>query len=269
MKFQFDSTPFEKILKEYAALREVEIPTAVAINARLLCVELARRTQPFGVKPDAGLERVKNDITKIIKYPVHVLKMISQVENQKIRNRLRVLYSNQRWDVIARIFSNIGYLKKWGEFQSLDGIQQIKATHKKNRKPRTGRTNNRADALYITNSSNLDKYIKEVQSRVGLSKGGWAACALALPSVVKGRMTRGIPNWVVKAAKQNGRIENRLANKTNPEVKLTNTTPWADRICGPYEVAKATSVVVAKMKNQMKQILLGRQRAQKAALAGA
>ena len=266
MKFQFDKTPFEKIMQEYATLREVDIPTAVAINARLLCVELARRTQPFGTKPEAGLQRTKNDITKIIKFPVHVLGMIAKVENMKIRNRLRVLYINQRWDVIARIFGNIGYLKKYGEFEHLNS-GQIKPIHQKHRNPRTGRTRRRADGLFIANASDLDKYIKEVQKRVGLSKAGWAQCALQLPKVVSGSMTRGIPSWVIKAAKQNGILKNRLGNKDNPEVTMTNTTPWADRVCDSYQVAKASAIVVSKMKNQMKQILRGRMKAQRVAMA--
>ena len=48
-KFKFESVKFEQIMKDYAEIRAVTIPDAVMLNARLLCVELGRRTQPFGI----------------------------------------------------------------------------------------------------------------------------------------------------------------------------------------------------------------------------
>jgi len=54
-KFKFESLKFEQIMKDYAEIREVTIPDAVMLNARLLCVELARRTQPFGADDKAKL----------------------------------------------------------------------------------------------------------------------------------------------------------------------------------------------------------------------
>ena len=54
-KFKFESLKFEQIMKDYATIREVTIPDAVMINARLLCVELGRRTQPFGIDDKAKL----------------------------------------------------------------------------------------------------------------------------------------------------------------------------------------------------------------------
>lgn len=256
-KFKFESVKFENIMADYARIREQTIPDAVVANARLLCVELARRTQPFGaddVSKKTGEGRIKNDIGKIIKYPVDVLAMISKIENERIRKRLRTLYQNQRWDVIARIFSNVGYLKKWGGFENIEGMEQIQAVHQKNRNQRTGRTFNRADKLYITSSNDLDKHIKAVQLRVGMSKAGWAECARQLRRVTKGSPTRGMASYVVKQQGR-GSVTDHSYDLTNPRVILTNETPWADNICPPAEQERAKSIVVQRMINQMRNIL--------------
>jgi len=65
-KFKFDATQFKEIMKDYSEIVEKTIPDAVALSARLLCVELARRTQPFGNKAESGIGRTTKDIQKII-----------------------------------------------------------------------------------------------------------------------------------------------------------------------------------------------------------
>jgi len=85
-KFKFESVKFEQIMKDYAEIREVTIPDAVMLNARLLCVELARRTQPFGNDDTSGKTRVKNDIGKIIKPPVQLLAMQTRLKIRRSAN---------------------------------------------------------------------------------------------------------------------------------------------------------------------------------------
>lgn len=257
-KFKFESKGLQNILDEYAALREQTIPDAVVASARLLCVELARRTQPFGsndVSKKAGENRIKNDVLKIVKYPVRVDEMISKVENERIRDRLRALYSSQRWDIISRIFSNIGYLKKWGGFESVRGMTQIQSIHKKNRNQRTGRTFSRADKLYIANSNDLDKHIEEVQRRVGLAKSAWASCAKRLRKVTTGSATRGIPSWVTRHDSPHSDVIDNSRDLSNPRVTLINTTKYISQILPSSEANNAKSIVVGKMISQMKNIL--------------
>jgi hypothetical protein len=251
MAFKFDKQKFEAILKDYSGILEKSIPDCVALNARLLCVELARRTQPFGTKAESGIGRVEKDIGKIIKDVGKLEEMFDHVGNRKIRDRLYSLMKLRRFDVLETVLRNMGFLNKWG---GLEVTSNFKEVHKANRNVTTGRTRNKGDKLYIA-EGNLPTYIEDAAKRVGIAKSGWARCAEQLPTVIGGSMTRGIPDWVASQTKGRGEVTNNLADPKNPRVLMTNTVPWLSRICPPSEQLKASQVVVAKMKKQMETIL--------------
>jgi hypothetical protein len=258
-KFKFEAHRLESILKEYAEIRQVEIPQAVLINGRLLAKELARRTQPFGTKPDAGRERVKNDIGKVIKEDSKIEEMIDKVNDGRIAARLKQLWNARRFDVVEIVFRNIGFLNKYGDMQF---VTDFKGPHRANRDPRTGRTRGKADALYIA-AGNIGSYVEEIAKRVGLSKAGWAVAAEGLPSTVANkRSSYDFPQFVKdNMSRGSGSAQNNTSNITNPTVTLTNSTPWIDRICPATEQVRAVSIVIARMKNQMAMILKKRKKA--------
>jgi hypothetical protein len=262
-KFKFEANKLESILKEYAEIREVEIPRAVLINARLLAKELARRTQPFGTKPDAGQQRVKNDIGKVIKDSSRIEEMIDKVSDGRIAARLKQLWNARRFDVLELVFRNIGFLNKYGD---MEFITDPKGPHQANRDPRTGRTRGKADALYIA-ASDIGSYIEEVAMRVGLSKAGWAVAAEDLPpTVANKRSSYDFPAFVkANLDKASGSARDNTSNITNPTVTLTNSTPWIDRICPATERMAAVSLTITKMKTQMAQILKKRKKAEEVA----
>lgn len=248
---KLDYLEFKKILDEYSQVLNKTIPDCVALNARLLCVELARRTQPFGTKSESGIGRVEKDIVKIIKTNEKLDEMVAIVSTEKIRNRLQNLLKAKRYDVLKTILERIGFLNKWGGLEVTSNFQEV---HKANRNARTGRTRNKGDKLYIA-EGNLPAYIEDVTKRVGIAKSGWARCAEELPPVIGGSMTRGIPEWVASQTKGGGQVKNNLADTENPRVLMTNTVPWIDRICPASEQLKASQGVIAKMKKQMESIL--------------
>jgi hypothetical protein len=260
-KFKFTATKLENILDEYAKIREQTIPDAVVANARLLCVELARRTQPFGDDNKAKLAgegRTEKDIGKIIKTEKQLTAMALEVDSEKIRHRLLSLISGGRFDVVERIFTNIGFLNTWGGMEIISG-GAIKSTHNASRITTTGRTRARGYKLNIANQGELDSYIAGVIKRVGLSKAGWAECAKQLPKVVKGSMTRGIPRWVTRHS-TSGSVQDNSRKLNNPSVVLTNLIPWASRVIPEKEIASAKAVVITKMIEQMKRILKYREK---------
>jgi hypothetical protein len=258
-KFKFEAHKLESILKEYAEIRQVEIPQAVLINGRLLAKELARRTQPFGTKPDAGRERVKNDIGKVIKEDSKIEEMIDKVNDGRIAARLKQLWNARRFDVLETVFRNIGFLNKYGDMQF---VTDFKGPHRANRDPRTGRTRGKTDALYIA-ASNIGSYVEEIAKRVGLSKAGWAVAAEGLPSTVANkRSSYDFPQFVKdNMSRGSGSAQNNTSNTANPTVTLTNSTPWVDRICPFSETEFAKQVVITKAKAQMAQILKKRKKA--------
>ena len=260
-KFKFESHKLKEILKEYAEIREVEIPKAVLINGRLLAKELMRRTQPFGTNQEAGEKRVEYDIRKIIKDDSHLDAMADKVDNEKIRNRLKNLISAKRYDVVKIIFQRIGFLRKYGEMEIVSSYKQ---PHQANRKETTGRTASRGDKLYIA-AGDLGSYIDEVAKRVGTAKAGWAEAANQLPSVVGSGNLYDFPEWVKRNMRGNGSAQDNTANLSQPTVTLTNSTPWIERICPATEQINARSIVISRMKTQMANILKKRMKAQQAA----
>jgi len=259
-KFKFESVKFEQIMADYATIREVTIPDAVSLNARLLCVELARRTQPFGEEQTSGTIRVKNDIGKIIKNTEQLDAYADRVGSQRIKARLKALIKSGRFDIVETIFRNIGFLNKWTGMEVI-GASKMKSVHNEARNKTTGRTKSRGSKLFIASVSEQETYISEVQKRVGISKGGWADCATQLKKVNKGGLLAGFPTWVKKAMKSgSGKVQDMTSDIKNPRVYLTNNVPWADNVIPESQQAGAIAVVVVKMRNQMNMILKKRQK---------
>ena len=248
-------------MKDYAEIRKVTIPDAVMLNARLLCVELARRTQPFGNSDESGRGRVEKDIGKIIKYPVQLSQMADRINDKKIAKSIRKLIVSKRYDVLEKVFRNIGFLNTWTGFEILTGSSEIKPIHNEARIKTTGRTKSRGSKLFIASSSDLTSYISGVQKRVGMSKAGWAECATQLKKVNKGSLLTGFPTFVQNAIKSGtGDVVNNTSDLKNPKVTLINKIPWVDRICPAREQLNALQFVSTKMRTQMNHILKKREK---------
>ena len=253
-KFKLTNLKFEQIMKDYAQIREVTIPAAVHANARLLCVELARRTQAFGTDSEKQQnERIRKDISNIIKPPVYFLKFLQKTTSEKLKASLRKNYFASRWTVLAETLAKIGM---GSEAFTVVGSDAMGGIHKENRNKNTGRVYKRPSKFYLaSDSSTLNKYIIERQKLAGLAKSGWAECANQLRKVVAGSLTRGIPKWVTRHKQGFGRVSDNTGNLFRPTVALTNSIPWADKVIRPSEQLMAQSVVAEKMKKQMAMIL--------------
>jgi len=259
-KFKFESVKFEQIMKDYATIREVTSPRAVMRYARLLCVELARRTQPFGDKQESGTIRVKNDIGKIIKNTEQLDEYADRVGSQRIKARLKALIKSGKFDIVETILRNIGFLNKWTGMEVISG-SKMKSVHNQARNKTTGRTKSRGSKLFIASDSDHATYIEEVQKRVGISKGGWADCATQLKKVNKGGLLANFPPWVKKAMRSgSGKVKDMTSDLKNPRVEMTNDIPWARNVITKSEEEFAKAVIVTKMKTQMNTILKKRQK---------
>lgn len=250
-KFKLSNLKFEQIMKDYAEIRETTIPAAVHMNARLLCVELARRTQPFGNEEKVGNDRVRKDISNTIKPQVYFLKFLAKTTNQRLKATLRTNFLAQNWENIKTVLAKVNLDASGFEVVQR---QNMAGVHKANRNSRTGRTYNTPNKFYIaSDSASLHNYIATRQKLVGLAKSGWAECAKQLR---KGSQSfRGIPKWVTRHKHGFGIVVDNADNAFRPTVTLTNTLPWADQVIRPSEQLIAQSVVAEKMKKQMAMIL--------------
>ena len=254
MKFKLTNLKFEQIMKDYAKIREVTIPDAVHANARLLCVELARRTQAFGHESEEQQnERIRKDISNIIKPPVYFLKFLQKTKSEKLKASLKKNYFANRWTALAETLAKVGMGSEAFTLVSGDAMRGI---HQENRNKSTGRVFKRPSKFYLAqDSSTLHSYITERQKLAGLAKSGWAECANQLRKVVSGALTRGIKPWVTRHSKGLGSVSDNTGNLFNPTVTLTNSIPWADKVIRPTEQLMAQNVVAEKMKKQMAMIL--------------
>ena len=277
-KFKFESLKFEQIMKDYATIREVTIPDAVMLNARLLCVELARRTQPFGADDKAKLTGEKA-ITR---------DLVGGRSSSAVHSRRRVGifgiigaamqeaggYAWYKTGENVRLFvgkDGYAYGTEKSYFRPDASMTDMRSFHKKffvNGKMSSAGSRDKTigrwkflDKMFVSEAT-MNAYKETVLKKVGIAKAGWASCALKLKKVNKGSLTAGFPKWVTRHTGDfdNGRVQDMTADRKNPRVEVTNKTPWASNVIPVSEELRAKSVVATKMKKQMEAILKKRQK---------
>ncbi len=250
-------------MKDYATIREKTIPEAVHLNARLLCVEFARRTQPFGNDQKVGEKAIARDLLGGKKR----YGLFAPLTGFMAANAEEYSTGNVRL-----------FVKKDGTVYGTDKahfltgasdstMRQIHKSAFQNGKISSAGSRSRDIGRwkfidkYFVPGGTLDEYVKSQQAKSGLAKSGWAACANQLKKVIPGSMTRGIPKWVTRHLSDYnlGNVEDRTGNLFSPTVVLTNKCKYADKVLRESEQLQGQSIVGAKMKRQMETILKKRQ----------
>ena len=263
-KFKFEDTKFKKILEEYSRIREVTIPDSVIFNARVLCVELSRRTQPFG-----------NESAKKVGEKAIVKDLLGRnMQRAGIFSQISPAMMNQSQEYgtgNVRLF-----VKKDGTVYGTDKFHfrpdasedDMRSFHKRffvNGKFSSAGSRTRdigrwkfIEKMFV-NQGAMDSYLEARYRTVGWAKAGWAACAKELRKVFTGSAVKGIPEFVRKLDSYNSDVIDNTNNIKEPSVTLINTTPYIDRILPVTEQLNALSVVKAKMKKQLERILKKRE----------
>jgi len=277
-KFKFESLKFEQIMKDYAEIREVTIPDAVMLNARLLCVELARRTQPFGADDKAKLTGEKAITRDLVGG-----RSSSAVHSRRRAGIFGIIgaamqeaggYAWYKTGENVRLFvgkDGYAYGTEKSYFRPDASMTDMRSFHKKffvNGKMSSAGSRDKTigrwkflDKMFVSEAT-MNAYKETVLKKVGIAKAGWASCALKLKKVNKGSLIAGFPKWVTRHTGDfdNGRVQDMTADKKNPRVEVTNKTPWASDVIPVSEELRAKSVVATKMKKQMEAILKKRQK---------
>lgn len=266
MALTLDKTKVDDLLAQYAELRETTVPNALHMVARLLCVELARRTQPFGDNDDAktnGENAIARDllgkgskraglfapISPAIQAGLHIAKSSDLV--RLFVTKKGDVYGTDRWHyredagqsdlrefhkgkfVNGKVSSAGGYTRDIGRWKFVDKM--------------------------FAKPAAIKDYLKYVKAKVGRAKAGWADCAKELRQVVAGSMTRGIPGWVTRHLKGDlkfsGTITDKIADPINPTITLKNGCSYATDVLPPTEQTLACAIMAAKLRTQMAHIL--------------
>lgn len=253
MPIKLDNLKFQKLLDDYSSILGKTVPECVRINARLVAVELARRTQPFGNEQKPGENAVQNDIRKVFRLPIE---LHQRMASERLQKQIRKQVAAADWAAVRATM----VAAHWAtDFNFLSGQSEMKPVHQGYRDKR-GRVRKKDRHIFAAASGDVSAYIEAAKVRVGISKAGWAACAKQLKTGA-GAGTRGIPGWVTRhlAKRSNGEVRDNTGNQVHPHVFLTNTVPWVDQVLSPSQQLEALAIVGGKMKRQMETILKKRQ----------
>ena len=254
-----EKTGMEEFFRFYAAVREKTMPEALRINARLLCVELARRTQPFG-KDDASKKAGESAVARDL------------LGGKKRYGLFAPLTDFMQQNAEANSTGTIRlFAKKDGTVYGTDqahflngaSASTLRGIHKKSfsngRMSSAGTSDRRTGRWvfinkYFVPGEVLNDYLASVKAKVGIAKSGWAACAKKIQSTTKGSATRGIPRWVTRHLGDYGLgiVQDNADNAENPSITLTNTAKHASATCRESE--RNVAVVIVKQ-NMIKQVM--------------
>jgi hypothetical protein len=255
-KLSFDNAKFRNLMETYSKIREKTIPDSVRLHARLLCVELAMRTQPFGDDKKGNLVGEKAITKDLVGKAMQRAGLFGICTgNEKIYNTGNVrLY----------VWKGHAYGLDWTHYKPNATMEEMSAFHKQHfvngkvssagsRTIDVGRWKG-VEKMYVKKET-LDRYKDEVFKKVGIAKSGWANCAAQIQQVISGSMTRGIPAWVTRHNKSNGDVTDNSADPNNPTIILKNTTPWASNVCDTTQIIIALNSVKMKCVKQLERIL--------------
>jgi hypothetical protein len=254
---KLDTEKLRRKMENYSKVTGKSISSTMRRQARLLAVSLAFNTPPFGKDPSArkqGEAAIGKDLLRIF-YVMHPANV------QKFLDFFGKAHTFQFGHKGAAAIGNVTH--------QVLSTSEMAHWHKGHRLP-SGRTRNIAgkvgmDVKTITgirfrdlpgldvgivSQLQFDKYVKSVQTRVGMTKAAWAACAIAVKADVKSSLA-GIPAWVKRHATK---VPHSVTDKTEgskPDMILTNSLPWADKAMRGPEYKSAIRIAQEKFYRAM------------------
>jgi len=259
-KVQIDNVQLLKKMKRLEEVTGKEVASSLRRGGRLLAVNLAHNTPPFG----------KSSKDKMVDDEVQ-MSSLHVGENALMRDLFRVFYVMSIGRIRGIIdFQGRSATIKYGHkgAQPLGNITekvltrgQMKAWHDKRRgangrvsKVRRGVTTGHR----IKDLQNLDKgivtqeyvesYYKERVKMVGLSKAGWASCIAKMDLTESGvkNIWAGIPAWVKRHISKAPSAVSDRATAMLPQIKLTSKIPWADKVMSESDYREALRITREK-----------------------
>jgi len=237
-------------------------------QARLMAVNLAFQTQPFGGSKAIGGQqdsaksqgegKVADDIRKVIRTPADVY---DKIEKQAI-GAGRAFYAMVKKGDFDLARNLLVRLRISGLLQAHIGTMSG-SFHKQALRPipKRPRMLKRQEPLLITDEkSQLKAYIKEVQKKVGIAKAGWAACAMKLGGTrgrmgtnISGTEQQAVPAWVKRHAGKRaaGTVIDQSENFMIGRINMVNHVPWVSNCLSDGQAQQAIDMQAEKMRRAM------------------
>ena len=238
-KIQIDNSKLLARMKKYQEVTGKEISGSLRRGARLLAVNLAYSTPPYGKNEEAeklGERAVQNDILRVYtpatpistKYPTKQSSFKEQIQkfitkNQRLQKAILAAINSSNGEKLKSVVGNLPSFSRLFFDSKVDTSIHAKTRNAYGRVRKGWKGSN-----IVMNSNDLQDYIKRKQDLVGLSKAAWAACAIDVQADVKDFLS-GIPAWVKRHVSKvpHNVVDSSLA--LAPRITLTDKLPWADK----------------------------------------
>lgn len=239
IKVEIDTSQLLKRMKRYEEVTGKEVAASLRRGARLMAVNLAVSTPPYGKSPSAlklGERAVQNDILRVytpatpIKTKYETTQWSFQEQIQKFLTKSPKLQKAILAAVKAVDPERLkGIVSGFPTFSKLTFDHGVdRSIHKRTRNAYGRVRKGWKGRNVVMNSQDLQIYIERKQQLVGLSKAAWAACALDVNADVKDALS-DIPAWVKRHI---GKVSHAVVDQSEkmlPVIKLTSKVPWADK----------------------------------------
>lgn len=251
----FNNAPFKDLMQKYATIREKTIPDSIRLHARLLCVELAMRTQPFGKNESdvkSGEGAIRRDLLGRAMQRAGLFGAVGIVTPYSTGNVRLYVFGGHAYGLDKTHYrpdAGEGDMRDFHKANFKDG----KVTSAGSRTLDVGRWKF-VEKMYV-NKKTLGSYVNYVLDHVGIAKSGWSGCCELLPKVVAGSMTRGIPSWVTRHVRGSSEVIDRTDDPDNPSIVVKNLVPWASSVCPYQQVIVALTDVKIKAIKQLNYVL--------------
>jgi len=239
-----DDNRLQQALKQWMALKGKGVSEALRKATRLVCVNLAYQTQPFG---DAeGRQQGKAAITRDLNYIFVSLNAQSLAFFQEVmggsNKRLRLKRKDGSvWITDTDTYMTKSQMHDFHQSQRTPGRGNVRNASKKNQTRDIGRHSEHPRG--VVSQADMASYMQSVWKKSGIAKGGWAACAKLLGG------SRGIPQWVTRHAgkRAGGMVNDQSMRQKDPRITFTNMVPWVSKVLSPSQGQRALDIAKYKI----------------------
>lgn len=261
VKMTIDDRAFSDSLRRYALAMKMSFAEAILRQARLVAVNLAHQTQPFGssdAAKESGEGAVQKEIDRVYD-PVPAVADAVGRSGRTFTGIQRVKTAPQAAAAFVRLVRTGQYdkakellngLRIDPYFSTEVGPFDAGAEHQRARfGARRKVSRNTFTKLAPTNPTRMKAYINKIIKRVGTAKAGWASCAQQLGG------WRGIPGWVTRHAGKAvlGNVYDATGGQGSQQfVRMTNRVPWIDKCLNAGQIRRALDIQRGKMVNAIR-----------------
>jgi len=239
-----DDLRLRQALKQWMALKGKNVSDALKKATRLISVNLAYQTQPFG--DEQGFQQGKSAIARDLNYIFVTLNAQSMAYFQEVMGGTNRRLTLRKKDGTVFItdtdtYMTKGQMKAFHQTMRTPGRGNVKNANSKRQTKDIGRHDERPRG--VVSQTDLATYKQAVWKKSGIAKGGWAACAKLLGG------SRGIPQWVTRHAgkRAGGIVNDQSMRDKDPRITLTNTVPWVSKVLSPGQGQRALDIARYKI----------------------